>query len=88
MRIALILLSALLSACGTLPAHEVQKEVQQVDKAIAVSCVVNMPTIPDFKTDSELKAMPDYEVVITLLSERIRCEIYESELAAALQACK
>ncbi len=83
MRIVLMLLPALLSACGTLPVHD----VQEVDKAVAVSCVANMPTTADFRSDSELKAMPDYEVVITLLSERIRREIYESEMKAALQAC-
>ncbi|HEY7985327.1 MAG TPA: hypothetical protein VIE17_00230 [Methylophilaceae bacterium] len=84
MKIILMLMTAFLSACGTAPV----RDVQLVDKAVAVSCVENPPAIPGFKTDSELKAMPDYEVMITLLSERIRREIYESELEAVLQACK
>jgi hypothetical protein len=43
---------------------------------------------PHFKSDSELKALTDYEVTITLLSERIRREIYQGELEAALKACE
>jgi hypothetical protein len=79
-----LLLVTLLTACAALPAPD----VQVVDKAVAVSCVQNPPLTPRFKTDAELKAMPDYELVITLLSERIQREIIESELGAALEACK
>jgi hypothetical protein len=82
--IAFLVLAALLSACTTTPAHD----VQVVDQAVAVSCVDNPPATPRFHTDSELKAMPDYELALTLLSERIEREIYESKLVALLQACK
>jgi ketol-acid reductoisomerase len=84
MRLVCLFLATSLTACGTLPANE----VQVVDKAVAVSCVQNLPPTPGFHTDTELKAMPDYQVVIILLSERIQREIYEAKLTAALQACQ
>ncbi len=87
MKVIVLLLAASLTACAAQPARDVQA-VQVVDKAVAVSCVQNPPPSPRFRTDSELKAMTDYDVVITLLAERIQREIYQSELEAALVACK
>lgn len=84
MRAIALLLAASLAACAAQPTHE----LQVVDKAVAVSCVQNPPANPRFSTDSELKAMTDYAVVITLLAERVQREIYQSELEAALQACE
>lgn len=84
MRLICLLLAASLTACAALPTNE----VQAVDKAVAVPCVQNLPPTPGFHTDSELKAMPDYQVVIILLSERIQREIYEHQLEAALEACR
>lgn len=84
MRMLYLLLIGSLAACTALPTND----VQQVDEAVAVSCVQNLPPSPGFHTDSELKAMPDYQAVIVLLSERIEHEIYEAKLAAALEACR
>lgn len=59
-----------------------------VTMPVAVSCIEQLPERPKLHTDTELKAMDDYTLAVTLLVDRIRREIYESQLEAALEGCK
>lgn len=86
MKILMILLAAIvLCGCGE-PA--VRHDIQIAKVPVAVSCIDKAPAKPVLHTDAEIKAMPDYEATITLLMDRIKREIYENNLEAALAGCQ
>lgn len=53
-----------------------------------VACVEKIPEKPKASTDAELKGMTDYELVLTLASERAALVAYSLEASALLDGCK
>ncbi len=85
----LLALTIWLSACASQPKPvDPPPAPTQVNKAVAVSCVKEIPTMPKIHTIDELLAMPPYQFVTTLHTERLKLQIYADEMTAALQACK
>jgi hypothetical protein len=86
----LLLLPIWLSACaGQQPKPaEPPQAPSQVNKAVTVSCVKEMPVMPNIHSREELLAMAPYNFVTTLHADRLKLEKYADELSAALQACK
>lgn len=74
-----------LASCATNPSI---KQIGSVDRAVAVSCVTDMPSKPKLHTDAEIKAMSDYDATITLIVERVKMEIYQMKLETVLDSCR
>lgn len=82
-----VVLAFLLTGCMGMTSQLV-KPVTTVNKAVAETCVKEMPEKPKLHTDAEIKKMPDYQATITLIVERVKMEIYEDKLESALEACR
>ena len=80
----IILLAMFLVGCN----GAIVKDVQLVKIPVAVPCVDQLPQAPTLRTDAELKALPDYQAVLALIQDRIKREIYESQLEAVLKGCQ
>lgn len=85
MRLVIVLLTILLTGCLASP--PIVKPIGSVDRAVAVSCVTSLPTKPTLHTDAEIKAMSDYDAIITLIIERVKMEIYQTKLEVVLAGC-
>jgi hypothetical protein len=78
--LAALILLALLAGCGT--------TTQVVRVPVPVPCVVDLPAEPRISTDSELRAMSDYRLVLTIARERLQLLGYSGELRAAAEGCR
>lgn len=78
-----IVFSIFNTGCAT-----VQKQPQVILTPVQTPCVETVPQKPAIKSDAELKALGDYELVITALAERYRLILWGDELSAVLEGCK
>lgn len=86
----LLLLPIWLAACAVQqpkPA-EPPPAPSQVNKAVTVSCVKDIPVMPNIYSKEELLAMPPYKFVTALHADRLKLQKYADELSAALIACR
>lgn len=83
-----ISLALLLTGCASLGSAPGIQPIKTVNKSVAVSCVKDAPTAPKLHTDAEIKAMGDYEAVLTLFDDRIKQAIYTMLLEAVVEGCK
>jgi len=74
------LLAVLLTGCATAP--------QIVRVAVPVSCVVEMPAAPTITANSELRAMGDYRLLLTIARERLVLIGHAGELRAVVEGCQ
>jgi hypothetical protein len=54
---------------------------------VRVPCIAQMPDKPKLHTDAEIKAMPDYEAILTLLADRVEDAIYRGQMEAVIAGC-
>lgn len=55
---------------------------------IAVSCVKQVPVVPQTTDETALKAMDDYAATLTTWTERLLLKAYSLKADAVIQACK
>lgn len=78
-----VTLAALLSGCqATIPVPEVVKV------PVPVPCVAAIPTRPATTSDSDLRAMDDYGLVLSLAADRRALLGHVDALEAVLQGCR
>lgn len=75
-----VLLLSLLTGCATQLPHEVRIPVP-------VPCIAEPVKPPVWLTDEQIKALPDYSLVLHLWLERRERQVYEGELEAMLAGC-
>lgn len=80
MRWAASLLALALTGCASAP--------QVVRVPVPVPCVVELPAAPAITPDSELRAMSDYRLILTVARERLVLIGYSAELRASASACE
>lgn len=89
MRAVAVLLALLAAGCASV--EPVAPRVTIVEKPIPLPCVERLPPKPVFAlgrlSTSELEAMSDYELVLSLWIERAERIAYEAELEAMLAGC-
>jgi hypothetical protein len=85
------LLCLTLAACNSCPVAPVSAvthvETQEVDKPVPVPCLQAMPAKPVFKSDAQILADGDGQVVTDLRVDRIARNSYEETLEGALMSC-
>ena len=80
--------AAFLAAIAAFLATGCANTTQEVRVPVMVQCVKELPKAPQTFSDSDLKALPDGDLVLGLASDRLRWRAYSSELLALLQACR
>lgn len=84
----LILIVWLLSGCAINNPPRAPGIPPVINMPVQVPCIASVPEKPKLHTDAEMMVMDDYTLAITLLVDRIKREIYESRLEAALDGCR
>ena len=77
------LLVLLLASCATLP-----KVPETVLTPIAVTCIKESPTKPEFMTRDDFKKLNSADYVLMMTSEWLKQNSYIGELESVLSACK
>ena len=86
-KLCIVVLLAL-SGCASNPSPHVPLPPVTIKVPVPFSCIDALPEKPRFHSDAELKAMNDFTIAITLLTERINREIYEARLETVLDGCR
>jgi hypothetical protein len=79
------IISAFLYMTGCTSAPTIPETVQI---PVRVSCIDHLPEKPKLHTDAEIKAMPDYEAILTLLADRVEDAIYRGQMEAVMEGCR
>ena len=81
--LVIVLMGMLLSGCATTQ----KPDSTTVNIPIPVPCAAEIIK-PEFQTDAQITALDDYRFVTSLWLDRRLRQGYESELEAALEACR
>ncbi len=88
MKVAAYGIALLLAGCAsTVPAPVVIREPVEVRVPVLEPCISAVPAAPEFISDADLAALPDYPLVLALHRDRIQRIAFERVLLAALSRC-
>ena len=88
MKIISVFMATMLTACAGTKTIPVAPRIIEVEVPMAVSCITQRPTKPDLASPETLLALPDDEFIFRFHIDRLKRDIYISELEAILQACQ
>jgi hypothetical protein len=81
-------LKATLAICLLVGCTSAPTIPETVNIPVRVSCIDQLPEKPKLHTDAEIKAMPDYEAIMTLLADRVEDAIYRGQMEAVMEGCR
>jgi hypothetical protein len=81
-------MAVFLTGCSILRPIPVAPKVIEVQVPVTIPCITYMPAKPELYTAEQLIELPDDLFILQFGIDRLKRDIYISELEAVLQACQ